>query len=196
MRMPAHWRRAIVMGTALLAAVAAGCQRREPAPPPDPVERPGPSATFEGEASGVRLRLDDDQGRPLYEVRSDSSQQSQAGDQASVTLTDTRVTLYHEGRPDIVVEAPKAEVRSETGELVMWGGLSAEAVREGATLRMDRLTWSHRTRAFAGEGEVVFTRPPVVMRADRITGVTPVKTVELDGGVTVTVNPKRDNGNG
>lgn len=185
----------MVMGAVVLASGLAGCQRR-PVPPARPTEPTKPPATFSGEATGIRLRFDDAQGRPVYEVKSDSSKQSGAQDQANVTLTDTMVTLYHEGQPDIVVTAPNTKVKAETGELVMWGGLTAEAPRERASFRVERLTWSYQTKKFTGTGDVYFSRPPVVMRAKRIAGRTPVKTVDLDGGVTMDVDPKRRSGNG
>lgn len=192
------WRgrkRAIVRKGVLLAGgllvLLPGC-RRSTAPPPRPPEKPKPSATFSGAATGIELRLDDAQGRPVYEVRSDASTQSQT--QANVTLNDTKVTLYHEGEADIVVNAPHTKVKADTGELVMWGGVTAESRREQARFRVERLTWNYRTKRFEGTGGVTFSRPSITLRAGRITGATPLKKIDLDGGVDLTVTPERSGG--
>jgi hypothetical protein len=54
---------------------------------------------------------------------------------------------------------------------------------------VERLTWNYNTKRFEGTGGVVFTQPPVTMRAARIYGRTPLERVNLDGGVEMDVRP-------
>lgn len=139
-----------------------------------------------GVAKGLAIIGSDGKGRRVYELRTRESTQSQVAENA--TLTNTRVTLYHEGVPDIIVAAPHARVDATSKSLVMWGRLTARAVRAKATFRVDRMTWSYETKAFVGTGGVHYVRKPVTMDADRVSGKTPLTRVNLDGNVKLTVN--------
>lgn len=162
----------------------AGCGGRKPAPkaPEKAVERP--KAT--GVAKGVSVFGRDAQGRPLYEVRTLRSTQSEVA--ASATLTDTRVTLYHNGVKDLVVSAPSARVDVKTKDLFMWGGLAARSSSSAAGFRVDRMTWNAGTRLFIGTGNARYSRSPVTISADRLSGRTPLTHVNMDGNVRMSVS--------
>lgn len=171
-----------------MGVILAGCGPPKPAGPPS--EPPAPrknGATISGVARGIRLTRDDAHGRPLYVIEGRASTQSQT-DQ-NVIVSGTTVTLYDEGAPVMIVRSPNTKVRGDTRELVMWGGISASMPRDRATLKVERLTWSAETRQFTGSGGARFTQPPIAMLAETISGKTPVKKVNLDGGVTMTVTP-------
>jgi hypothetical protein len=164
-----------------IAVAGCGGSKSVPKAAPKPMERP--SAT--GVAKGLAITGNDNRGRPLYEVRTLKSTQS--GGDASATLTGTRVTLYHEGVPDLVVEAPNARVDGRTKDLILWGGLTARAVRANAAFSVERMTWNAGTKVFAGAGRVRYTRAPATIECDRLSGRTPVKRVVLDGNVRMEV---------
>ena len=167
-------------------AAICGCGRPKSGPKPPPKSENPPSVT--GLAKGVELIGNDVKGRRLYSVRTLKSTQSAA--LADATLTDTRVTLYHEGAPDIVIEAPNARVDVKAKDLIMWGRLTARAVRTKASFQVDRMTWNAGTKAFVGTGAVQYQRKPVTMTSDRVSGKTPLTKVNLDGRVTMTVHPE------
>jgi LPS export ABC transporter protein LptC len=144
-------------------------------------------ADFGLQFKGVRLEMNDEQGRPLYRIKSPASEGSSAT--KSATLTNTTVTLYHEGKPDMIVTAPQTTVNSQSKDLLMTGGVTAKAPARKQTFRVDRLTWNADTKVYVGSGHVRYLRPPVEMTAERITGRTPVKTMQLDGGVRLNVRP-------
>jgi LPS export ABC transporter protein LptC len=170
-------------GICVCALLLAGCGKRPPAPKKPDLKALAP--TISGLAKGLSVTGRDAQGRMLYEVRTRES--TQQGVTANATLSNTRVTLYHEGTRDLVVEAPNARIDAKSQDLVMWGGLAAKAVSTGATFRVDRMTWNAHTRGFVGTGNVHYTRAPIAMQADRITGKTPLTTVNLDHNVRLQV---------
>ena len=161
-----------------------GCGGRQPAPKA-PVKAPA-RPTASGVAKGVAIFGRDAQGRPLYEVRTLRSTQSEVA--ASATLTDTRVTLYHNGVKDLVVSAPSARVDVKTKDLFMWGGLAARSPRSAAGFRVDRMTWNAGTRLFSGSGNARYERAPVTIWADRLRGRTPLTRVNMDGNVRMNVS--------
>lgn len=151
-------------------------------PPPKPEIPP----TVTGLAKGIELIGNDAKGRRLYSVRTLKSTQSAAT--ANATLTDTRVTLYHEGAPDVVIDAPNARVDVRAKDLIMWGRLTARAVRTKASFQVDRMSWNAGTKVFLGTGRVRYERKPITMTSERMSGKTPLTMVNLDGHVTMTVN--------
>lgn len=155
---------------------------------PRPTLKPEVLPTVTGLAKGLELIGSDAKGRKLYSIRTLKSTQSAAT--ADATLTHTRVTLYHEGTPDVVIEAPNARVDVKAKDLIMWGGLTARAVRTKASFRVDRMTWNAGTKAFKGTGSVRYERKPVYMTSDRVTGKTPLTKVNLDGNVHLAVKPE------
>jgi LPS export ABC transporter protein LptC len=172
----------------LLGTVAlSGCHRNTPGTPAPQPGKPKSSADVGILLKHVRLEMNDDQGRPLYRIKSPASQGSSAT--KSATLTDTTVTLYHEGQPDMIVIAPKTTVETESKTLVMTGGVTAKAPARKQTFHVDRLTWNADTKVYVGAGHVRYLRPPVEMTAARITGKTPVTTMQLEGGVRLNVRP-------
>ena len=174
------------MWSALACCVAiCGCGKPNGGPKPPPKFESPPTVT--GVAKGVELIGNDVKGRRLYSIRTLKSTQSAA--LADATLTDTRVTLYHEGAPDVVIEAPNARVDVKAKDLIMWGRLTARAVRTKASFQVDRMTWNAGTKAFLGTGSVRYERQPVTMTSDRVTGKTPLMKVNLDGRVKMAVSP-------
>lgn len=163
--------------------VFAGCRR--PTPPPQRPNLKTEALRISGLAKGLAVSRRDAQGRLLYELRTRESKQQGATENA--TLTNTRVTLYHEGAPDMIVDAPNARVDANSKDLVMWGGLHATAISKGAQFRVNRMTWNADTKAFVGIGSVHYERSPISMEADRITGKTPLTTVNLDRNVRLKI---------
>jgi LPS export ABC transporter protein LptC len=164
-----------------------GCQRKDPKPVvPKPVE-PKPKVDVGFDFKGVRLEMNDEQGRPVYRIKSPASSGS-SGAQAA-TLTNTTVTLYHEGEPDTIVTAPQTTVKAETKDIVMTGGVTAKSPKQRQMFHVDRLVWNAGTRRYVGTGNVRYARPPVEIRGATITGTTPIKTFHMDGGIAMTVKP-------
>lgn len=170
-------------GLAVVCLLLTGCGQ-----PPKAQKKPDLKAeapTISGLAQGLAVSRKDAKGRLLYELRTRESKQQGATENA--TLTNTRVTLYHEGAPDMVVDAPSARVDARSQDLVMWGGLKATAISKGAKFQVDRMTWNAATKVFVGNGNVHYVRSPVSMEADRISGKTPLTTVNLDQNVRLQI---------
>lgn len=172
----------------MLGALAlAGCDKRTSAPPAPKPEKTGPKVSVGSEIHGAKLIMNDAHGRPVYRVETKETESTSATERA--TLSNTTVTLYHEGKPDMIVTAPKTTVDAKTKNLVMTGGVTAKSPEQNQTFQVDRLTWNATTKKYIGEGHVRYSRPPVEMTAARITGKTPVTTFALDGGVRLNVRP-------
>lgn len=175
---------AIVVGALALA----GCHKKAPAPPAPKPEKPHPKVSVGSELQGVKLLMNDAKGRPVYRIETKKTEASSATEKA--TLSDTTVTLYHEGNPDMIVTAPKTSVNARTKDLIMTGGVTAKSPAQHQTFHVDRLTWNAATKKYVGEGHVRYSRPPLEMTAQRISGKTPVSVVKMDGGVQLNVRPQ------
>lgn len=165
-----------------------GCHRRAPAPPAPKPEKPQPKATVGSELEGVKLMAHDARGRPVYRIETKETEASSATEKG--VLSNTTITLYHDGKPDTIVTAPKTSVNAKTKDLVMTGGVIAKSPAQHQTFRVDRLTWNADTKRYVGEGHVRYSRPPVQMTAGRISGKTPIKVIEMDGDVRLNVRPQ------
>ncbi|HEY3266643.1 MAG TPA: LPS export ABC transporter periplasmic protein LptC [Armatimonadota bacterium] len=171
-----------------MAFALAGCGGRRPARAPE-AEPPKPKAMVTGTAKGLTLTEADRQGRKLYVIRSKATAISEL--KADATLSDAQITLYEAGVPNVVIVAPRTRVDAKSKDVVMWGGLSARAPSQGASFRVDRLTWNAGTKLFRGEGHVTYRNGPATFWADHMTGSTPVKKVHLGESVRFRIEPTR-----
>ena len=115
-----------------------------------------PPLTLSGELTRPNTILfdRDGSGRRLLEV-SGGRVNLQPGS-VPLGILGTRATLYHEGKPILVVTAAQVHFDTERKQLLAQGGVSAQSLDQADPKRFqcDTLTWHPGTKRVIGEGHV------------------------------------------
>lgn len=162
-----------------------GCGKKPATPPREPQK---PEKVFQGSAEDVTVVLPDAMGRKAAVVHTKHSDQLQSS--GLITLRNTDVTLFDQGRQYAIVTAPAAKLDTKAHTLTMSGGIGARVLKEATSFRVDRLVWHSETGIFVGDGNVRFASGPVTLRGDRITGRTPIAAVEVTRNVRFRIESK------
>jgi hypothetical protein len=177
----------LLWGLGLCAALS-GCVPKKNAPDPKlatPPVQPAKDPKAGGKTQALRVVQDGPGGQRLWTVETKSAEQSQL--KKNAVLRDSTVTLYEKGKPDLVIVAPETRIEGSTKDLIMGGGIVARAPQEKTVFRVDSMRWNAGTKQFIGTGNVRYTRDTATMTAARLRGVTPLKRVVFDGGVSMVV---------
>jgi LPS export ABC transporter protein LptC len=148
-------------------------------------QKKDPHITVKADLSNVRPFQMDEKGRLLWEAHAKSlevREVDRAGD-----LNDVQVTLYQEGKPEIIVTAPKMHADYKTRELRLIGGIKAVSKRQQAQFVADTMTWNAGTNHFVGKKGVRLIKGNTVVTGGVISGDTRLKKVDISDNPRVIV---------
>ncbi len=147
------------------------------------------AATLAKEAVGIRDRLrfrdfvyDDNREGGSYRIRASEALGFSSNGDDVFRLMDVRVeTPGQEGRPGMVLRAPRAEFQQGTKALHVYDGVTIEG--EAASLRGTSFRFDPVKREFLSEGPVTMVRGRMLAHAERASLETRDGRVRLEGNV-------------
>lgn len=143
-------------------------------------------ATITARLTHVHPSQVDEKGRKLWQASASNLQVSEVNQGGE--MQNVHVTLYKEGKPELIVSAPKMIAEYKDKKLYLTGGIKAESIHQKATFTAEKMTWDAQTHQFVGTGSVHLIRGPVQITGGQISGDTQFKKVRLQGNPTISVH--------
>ena len=134
---------------------------------------------------GTRLAGSDDAGRLQWELQAQSVQLDK--NRSIVVLTGVTGWLYHNGKQQVHLVAPRATYASKSNTVELAGGVVG-AVVDGRRLEAETIEWIAGSRLIA-RGRIVLVQPGLTVRADSVRADSALEQVTFDGHVAIFVAP-------
>ena len=134
---------------------------------------------------GTRLAGSDDAGRLQWELQAQSVQLDK--NRSIVVLTGVTGWLYHNGKQQVHLVAPRATYASKSNTVELAGGVVG-AVVDGRRLEAETIEWIAGSRLIA-RGRIVLVQLGLTVRADSVRADSALEQVTFDGHVAIFVAP-------
>jgi LPS export ABC transporter protein LptC len=134
---------------------------------------------------GTHLAGADDAGRRQWELQAQSVQLDK--DRSMVVLTDVTGWLYHNGKQQVHLVAPRATYASKSNTVELSGGVVGTVV-DGRKLEAEIIQWVAGSRLTA-RGRILLVQPGLTVRADSVRADSALQQVIFEGHVAIVVAP-------
>ncbi len=134
---------------------------------------------------GTHLAGADDAGRLQWELQAQSVQLDK--DRGMVVLTGVTGWLYHNGKQQVHLVAPRATYASKSNTVELSGGVVGTVV-DGRKLEAETIQWVAGSRLTA-RGRIVLVQPGLTVRADSVRADSGLAQVTFEGHVAIVVAP-------
>jgi LPS export ABC transporter protein LptC len=134
---------------------------------------------------GTRLAGADDAGRRQWELQAQSLQLDR--DRSLVVLIGVTGWLFHNGKQQVHLVAPRATYASKSNTVELEGGVVGTVV-DGRKLEADTIRWVAGTRLTAS-GRIVLVQPGLTIRADSLHADAALEDVTFEGHVAILAAP-------
>jgi LPS export ABC transporter protein LptC len=134
---------------------------------------------------GTHLAGADDAGRRQWELQAESVQLDK--DRSMVVLTGVEGWLYHNGKQQVHLVAPRATYASKSNTVELAGGVVGTVV-DGRRLEAETILWVAGSRLTA-RGRIVLVQPGLTVRADSVRADSALEQVTFEGHVAIVVAP-------
>ncbi len=134
---------------------------------------------------GTHLAGADDAGRLQWELQAQSVQLDK--DRSMVVLTGVSGWLYHGGKQQVHLVAPRATYASKSNTVELAGGVVGTVV-DGRKLEADTIQWVAGSRLTA-RGRILLVQPGLTVRADSVRADSALEQVTFEGHVAIVVAP-------
>jgi LPS export ABC transporter protein LptC len=134
---------------------------------------------------GTHLVGADDAGRRQWELQAQSLQLDRG--RSIVVLIGVTGTLFHKGKQQVHVVAPRATYASKSNTVELAGGVVGTVV-DGRKLEADTIRWVAGTQLTAS-GRIVLVQPGLTIRADSLHADAALEDVTFEGHVAILATP-------
>jgi len=134
---------------------------------------------------GTHLAGADDAGRLQWELQAQSVQLDR--DRSLMVLTGVTGWLYHGGKQQVHLVAPRATYASKSNTVELAGGVIGTVV-DGRKLEAETIQWVAGSRLTA-RGRIVLVQPGLTVRADSVRADSALEQVTFEGHVAIVVAP-------
>ena len=134
---------------------------------------------------GTHLAGADDAGRLQWELQAQSVQLDK--DRSMVVLIGVTGWLYHSGKQQVHLVAPRATYASKSNTVELAGGVVGTVV-DGRRLEAETIQWVAGSRLMA-RGRIVLVQPGLTVRADSVRADSALEQVTFEGHVAIVVAP-------
>jgi LPS export ABC transporter protein LptC len=134
---------------------------------------------------GTHLAGSDDAGRLQWELQAQSVQLDK--DRSMVVLTGVSGWLYHSGKQQVHLVAPRATYASKSNTVELAGGVVGTIV-DGRKLEAETIQWVAGSRLTA-RGRILLVQPGLTVRADSVHADSALEQVTFEGHVAIVVTP-------
>lgn len=134
---------------------------------------------------GTHLAGADAAGRLQWELQAQSVQLDK--DRSIVLLTGVTGWLYHSGKQQVHLVAPRATYASKSNTVELAGGVVGTVV-DGRKLEAETIEWVAGSRLMA-RGRIVLVQPGLTIRADSVRADSALAQVIFEGHVAIVIAP-------
>jgi len=151
----------------------------------DPARAAGAPFSPFVDIQGTHLAGADDAGRLQWELQAQSVQLDK--DRSIAVLTGVTGWLYHAGKQQVHLVAPRATYASKSNTVELAGGVVGTVV-DGRKLEAETIEWVAGSRLTA-RGHIVLVQPGLTVRADSVRADSALAQVIFEGHVAIVVAP-------
>lgn len=134
---------------------------------------------------GTHLAGADDAGRRQWELQAQSVTLDK--DRSMVVLIGVTGWLYHNGKQQVHLVAPRATYASKSNTVELSGGVVGTVV-DGRKLEAETVQWVAGSRLTA-RGRILLVQPGLTVRADSVRADSALQQVTFEGHVAIVVAP-------
>jgi LPS export ABC transporter protein LptC len=139
--------------------------------------------------NNIVLEQPDDDGKPMWKVRAETTTYSPDKQVAKVTSPDGQI--FQEGKAIYRVKAKRGEVRQKGKKMLLMGEATAIDMKNGAVLQGDEIEWQPQRNLLVIRKNIRANHPDLKMSGDQIQVETKKREVTLTGK-TVAIATKQN----